>query len=209
MKKIIPYTSYEEAMEAFDNGGKFYDLFSHAHDGVVSPAELGKVAGVTNDKQSLILYLVMSISRLDNRARERVLAKLSTQLFEIYQKYHPVHMSLDQLIDHGKAGISTTVVGSVQKVISSAHLSGSILVPMIVGAVSSFTMVPIEESYEVYELSSGTSDRVALVAHHQEKERLPERKLRLGGMLTTLNLSDDAKDHQSIFLEAQYYIEED
>lgn len=209
MKHIIPYTSYQEAIEAFDNGGKFYNLFSHAHDGVVSPAELGKVAGVANDKQAMILYLVMSISRLDNRSRERVLARLDSQLFDIYEKYRPVHMSLDQILDRGKAGISTTVVGSVKKISSSNDLGGSIMVPVVVGAVTSFTMVPIEDSYEVYELRSEYSDRVAMVAHHKEKESLPERKLRIGGMLTALNSSDDVTESKTVFLEAQFYIEED
>lgn len=209
MKQIIPYTSFQEAIAAFDNGGMFFNLFSHAHDGVVSTAELGKVAGIKNDKQAMILYLVMSISHLDNRSREKVLARLDSELFDMYQKYRPVHMSLDQVIDQGKPGISTTIVGKLKKVSTPAEMGGAIMVPVVVGAETNFTMVPIENSYEVYELSSEYTDRLVMVAHHKEKEALPERKLRIGGMLTTLSQADASGEPNTVFLEAQYYIEED
>jgi hypothetical protein len=209
MKHIIPYTTYHEAIKAFDNGGKFFNLFSHAHDGIVSSAELGKVAGFAHDRQSMILYLVMSISRLDNRSRERILARLDAQLFEIYEKHRPAHMTLDQMLERGKAGMSTTLVGTVKKISSSSAFSGSIMVPVVIDAVTTFTMVPIEDSYEVYELRSEQSKKVVLVAHHKEKEALPERNLRVGGMITSLSEGEAAHQPNTVFLEAQFYIEED
>lgn len=209
MKHITPFSSFHEAIATFDNGGKFFNLFSHAKDGVVSSAELGKVVGVTNDKQALILYLIMSISRLDNHSRERVLARLDAELFDMYEKYRPVHMSLDQVADHGKAGISTTLVGTPKKINTSSEIGGTIMVPVVVGAVTSFTMVPIVTSYEVYELRSEETNAVVMIAHHKEKEPLPERKLRLGGMLTSLSQADDIDHPKEVFLEVQFYMEED
>jgi hypothetical protein len=170
---------------------------------------LGQVAGIANNKQAMILYLVMSISRLDNRSRERVLARLDTQLFDMYEKYRPVHMSLDQVLDRGKPGISTTMVGTLKKVSSSTDMGGTIMVPVVVGSDTSYAMVPLENSFEVYELSSEYTDRVVMVAHHKEKAGLPERKLRVGGMLTSLNQPSGSNQVVSVFLEAQYYIEED
>lgn len=209
MKQITPYASYQEALEAFDNGGKLINLFSHAHDGVVSPAELGKVVGDATNKQAMILYLVMSISRLDTRSRERVLARLDSQLFDLYEKYRPVPMSLDQMLDRGKPGISTTLVGTVKKITTNTALGGSIMVPVAVGAETSFALVPIENSYELYEMRAEDSDRVITIAHHKDKNSLPERKLRVGGLLTSLSQSEDEGVTQSIFLEAQFYMEED
>lgn len=209
MKHIIPFTTFHEAIEAFDNGGKFFNLFSHAHDGVVSPAELGKIAGVSNDKQAMILFLIMSISRLDNHSRERVLARLDSELFDLYEKYRPVHMSLDQLAERGKAGISTTLVGTPKKISTSTALGGSIMVPVVVGSVTSFTMVPIVTAYEIYELSSEETEAVVMIAHHKEKDPLPERKLRVGGMLTSLSQTDAIDHPNQVFLEVQFYMEEE
>src|SRR5690606_8338208 len=107
MKQIIPFHSYQEAIESFDNGGRFFNFLSHAKDGVVTPAELGGAAGATQDPQAMILYLMMSVSHLDNRSKERVIAHLNTALFDLYEKYRPVPMSLEQFATIGKPGIST------------------------------------------------------------------------------------------------------
>ena len=209
MKQIIPFHTFKEAIESFDNGGRFFNFLSHAKDGVVTPAELGKVAGVTHDPQAMILYLMMSISTLDNHSKERVLAHLDTSLFDLYEKYHPVHMTLEQFAGLGKAGISTTVVGTPKKISSTNDFGGSIMVPVIVDAVTSFAIVPIVSAYDVYELTSEESNTVVTVAHHKEKSPLPERKLRIGGMLTSLNQSEETGKASEVFLEVQYYVEED
>lgn len=209
MKQIIPFTSYQEAIEALDNGGSVFDLFSHAGDGIISPAELGKVAGVTHDKQAMILYLMMSISRLDNHSRERILAHLDNELFDWYEKYRPVHMSAGQMKEIGKAGISSTLVGTPKKISSSTSLGGTVMVPVVVGAVTSFTMVPIENSYEVYELRAEESGAVVMVAHDNEKESLPERKLRIGGILTSITKPGPENQDNKVFLDVKFYMEED
>jgi hypothetical protein len=209
MKAIKPYLTFQEAIAAFDNGGHFYNLFCHAKDGVVSPAELGIAAGNAHSKQELILFLVMSLSKLDTRSKEKVLSRLDTELFEYYEKYRPVHMSLQQIKENGKPGISTTVVGYVKKISSNSELTGSIMVPVVVGTVTSFTMVPMENSYQMYELSSEYTDDIVMVAHPMEKETLPEGKLRIGGMLTSLKDIAELGKPDSLFLESQYYFVEE
>lgn len=209
MKQIIPFTSFQEAIQEFDNGGNFFNVFSHAKDGVISPAELGKVAGVKNDNQAMILFMVMAISHLDNHSRERVLARLDSELFDLYEKYRPVHMSLDQFTDRGKASISTTLVGTPKKIRTSSDFGGTILVPIVVGTVTSFTMVPIENAFEIYELTATESDAVVIIAHHKEKEPLPERKLRVGGMITAITQAGEIATPNKVFLEVQFYMDED
>jgi hypothetical protein len=209
MKQIVPFRTFQEAIESFDNGGRFYNFLCHAKDGIVSPAELGKVAGVTHDPQAMILYLMMSISHLDTHAKEKVIAHLDNDLFELYEKYRPVQMSLEQFAQFGKAGTSTMVVGTPKKISSTTDFGGSIMVPVIVDTVTSFTIVPIVTTYDVYELSSEEGNTVVTVAHHKEKSPLPERKLRIGGMLTSLNQSEETDKAAGVFLEVQYYLEED
>lgn len=209
MKKIIPYTTFHEAIEALDNGGSVIDLFSHAHDGNITSAELAKVARASHDRQAMILYLMMSISKLDNHSRERILAHLDKELFDWYEKYRPIHLSLDQMLQLGKPFTSCTLVGTPTKISSSTSLGGTVMVPVVVEAVTSFTMVPIENSYEVYELHSKESDAVVMVAHDNEKESLPERNLRIGGVLTSLNPFGEGDQAQKVFLKVQYYMEED
>jgi hypothetical protein len=118
-------------------------------------------------------------------------------------------LSLDQLAEQGKPGISATLVGTPIKVSTDTTLGETIMVPIVVGAVTSFTMVPIANTYEVYELREEGSDAVVLVAHHNEKESLPERKLRIGGVLTSITQPGQENQDKKVFLEAQFYMEED
>lgn len=208
MKQIHPFTSFQDALTQFDNGAHFYNLFSHAKDGVVSPEELDLIADTDLNKQQLILFLIMSISKMDNRSREKVLARLNGELFEMYEKYRPVHITISQMVERGKPGISVTIVGTPKKI--SEQSDGKVLVPVALGAETSFALVPVAESYVIYELHSEYTHETVLVGHSKEITDLPERKLRLGGMLTALNHADSShKSTHGIFLEVQYYLEED
>ena len=66
MKKIEPYRNINDAISNLDNGGRFYNILTKADDGIISKSELGKVGGIFNDKQQMILFLELSISKLDN-----------------------------------------------------------------------------------------------------------------------------------------------
>lgn len=208
MKQIIPFHTFQEAIESFDNGGRFYNFLCHAKDGVVSPAELGKVAGVTHDPQAMILYLTMSISHLDSHARNELISHLDAALLSMFEKYCPVQASLEQVVKHGEAGTSTILVGTPKKISSTTDFGGSIMVPVIVDTVTSFAIVPIVTTYDVYELSSEDGGVVVTVAHQKDKSPLPERNLRIGGMLTALNHSEETDVPKEVFLEVQYFMEE-
>lgn len=208
MKQIHPYSTFQEAIQSLDNGGSFFNLFSHSKDGVVSPAELGKAAGVSFDKQSPILFLVMSLTHLDNASREKVLARLDVSLFKQYEKHLPVHMSIEQVAETGKPEMSATIVGTPKRIGSKESFGGMIMVPIMVGTVTSFTMIPMVNTYEVYELKSEYSEQSVFVAHPKDQGMLPERKLRLGGILKALSQSEDVTHPDRVFLDVQYYMEE-
>ncbi|MBC6369002.1 hypothetical protein [Algoriphagus sp. AK58] len=210
MKQIHPFTSFQEAITKFDNGGHFYNLFSHAKDGVVSPAELDLIAETDLNKQQLILFLVMSICKMDNRSREKVLARLDGELFEMFEKYRPVHITIAQMIERGKPGISVTMVGTPKKISGNDENQGHVLIPIAVGSETSFSLVPITESFVIYELHSEYTHETVIIGHPKEKTELPERKIRVGGMLTALNEQDPGSSNKNgVFLEVQYYLEEE
>lgn len=210
MKEIHPFTSFQEAISKFDNGAHFYNLFSHAKDGVVSPEELELVAETDNDTQKLILFLVLSISKMDNRSREKILARLNGELFELYEKYHPVHITILQMLEKGKPGLSVTMVGTPKKIAEPEENVEELVVPVLVGAEGSFALVPIKQAYVIYELHSEYTHETILIGHPKETADLPEKKLRLGGMLRELNtdISTESKK-KKLFLEVQFFLEEE
>ena len=46
MKHIVPYRTLKGALNALDNGGRFYNVFTKAKDEVITDSELCKAAGV-------------------------------------------------------------------------------------------------------------------------------------------------------------------
>lgn len=210
MKQIHPFTSFQEAISKFDNGAHFYNLFSHAKDGVVSPEELELVAGTDNDTQQLILFLALSICKMDNPSREKILARLNGELFSMYEKYHPIHSTILQVQENGTKGMSLTMVGTPKKIAEPDHYVDELLVPVLVGAEASFALVPVKHAYVIYELHSEYTHETILIGHAKEVADLPEKKLRLGGVLREMNTEINTESKKKkLFLEVSYFLEED
>jgi hypothetical protein len=147
---------------------------------------------------------------MDTRSREKILARLDGELFELYEKYHPVHITILQMLEKGKPGISVTMVGTPKKIAEPEENVDELLVPVLVGAEASFTLVPVKHAYVIYELHSEYTHETVLIGHPKEIADLPDRKLRLGGMLREINTEiSTASMKKKLFLEVQYFIEED
>ena len=111
MKKIIPYLSAQEATQALDNGGRFYNVLTKADDGVISKSELGRVAGVFNDKQKMVLFLEMAISGLDVNAQSTIINALDADLQAIYYQHKPQVLSPSEAHAQGILSANAIVTG--------------------------------------------------------------------------------------------------
>jgi len=89
MKKVTPYKSSNDALIALDNGGRFYNIFTKAGDGIITQAEIGKTGGLINNKQGAVLFLELATSQLNENAKQRVLAKMEDSMQASYKKYKP------------------------------------------------------------------------------------------------------------------------
>jgi len=208
MKHLKPFRSAPEALEAFDNGGYFFNLFSHSKDGVVSPAELVKAAGTPLNRQAALLFLDLSISRLDQAGKVRVLSRLDQDLFEQYKKHQAKQIKSEEDLALGKTDANAIITGIPKKIRSESTFNGFIMVPIMISSVTTFTMVPIHSSYELYEveLKNGT---ILTVAHEKDQGKLPEEKLVLGGLIKTCSASaEDSSNQPDLrYLEVQFYTE--
>ena len=76
MRQVIPYRTLRGATKALDNGGRFYNPFAKADDGVVSAAELARAAGVFSSDLRALLFLEMATAGLsadESEGRDGVL----------------------------------------------------------------------------------------------------------------------------------------
>ena len=179
MEQIKPYPTIEEAIHDLDNGGRFYNLFTQAHDDIITEAELSKVSGLFFGKQQMVLFLEMALSKLDETAKAEVLSKLDESLQRYYQQYKPQRLASLRTDEKGKLTSSTLITGVPKLQESKSYLNGFIMIP--VG--KSFTIVPIMDLYRIYELTEEGSGYQVILAHSKipNKLRLPETQLTVGG----------------------------
>ncbi|MFI2743488.1 hypothetical protein ACG2LH_12165 [Zhouia sp. PK063] len=207
MKKIHPYKNIEEAMANLDNGGRFYNLLTKADDGIISSSELGKVGGIFNDKQKMILFLELSISHLPDIQKEQLISKLSEELQNTYFKYKPQELLASEAQAKGIIASNAMITGIPKLTAATSDFKGFILIPVIVGKMTTFTMIPIIDKYDIYEIRDHDTDTSFLIAHAKGTEKLPHKKIKVAGVLKELKSDKKEKTASKKFLEAVYYME--
>jgi hypothetical protein len=205
MQQIIPFQSTEEALTALDNGGRFYNLFTKADDGIITAPELSKVAGLYAGKQQMSVFLAMSIADMSAVAREQVVYSLSPALKEAFEKYCPAFLTPAQATATAQISSGAIISGKVKRVGSNTDFKGFIMVPIFAGKVMTFSMVPIIDSYDVYELHDEQSSDTFFIAHARGQQHLPETRLRVGGIIKELRTGKSETAGYTRFLETLYY----
>lgn len=207
MKKIEPYKNSKEARHALDNGGRFFNMMTKADDGIISQAELSKVAGLLGDKQKTILFFELSISELDVNARNLIFLTLDDKLKVIYRKYKPAELTPSEAQEKGTISSNAIITGFPKLVESKSDFNGFIMIPIMIGSVTTFTMVPIINQYDVYEIKDTASAEIFLIAHAKSSDKLPEKRIKIAGVLKALKATKTEKEASKKFLEAYYYLD--
>ena len=203
MRKIIPFEGINDAITSLDNGGRFYNLLTKANDGNISASELEKVAGVFSDKQKAVLYFAMSISELKGNPREQIETSLTADLNLAYNRYLPQELQASEAESKGIVSSNAIITGIPKMVDSKAGLKGFIMV----STGKTLAMIPIMDRYEVYEIRDNGSANTFLIAHSKGSEKLPEKTIKVGGIIKGLKKAQTEDPKK--FLEALYYCDID
>ncbi len=207
MEKIEPYRTLEEALRALDNGGRFYNILTKADDGEITPAEIGKAAGIFNDKQQMVLFLELATSRLTEQEKAALAAKLEDDLQARYQKYKPREFLPSEAGIQEALAANVIITGVPKHVESKTEFSGFVMVPIMVGKVMTLMPIPINQQYDVYELRDEVLADTFLIAHAKGEDKLPEERIRVGGVIKELKADKEEREASRTFLEAVYYTE--
>ena len=206
MKQIQPYFHVSEALSSLDNGGHFYNIFTEAGDGKISHAELSKAGGAFNERQKMILFLELSISRLGADAKAEVLAKFDEVLSANFLKYKAQVLLPSEALEKGVIDANAIITGVPVMVDSRADFKGYVGVPVMVGKVWTIIPVPIVDHYDVYELRDQRTSETFLIAHAKGSDKLPSEKIIVGGVLKELKKVEDEEVGSGMFLEVNYYL---
>jgi hypothetical protein len=206
MKQIEPYVNVSEAISSLDNGGRFYNVLTHAEDGIISQSEVGKVGGLFNEKQKVILFLELSISKLDAGAKADLISKLDDNLQANYQKYKPQELLPSEANSKAVLSANAIITGFPKMVDSRSEFTGLILIPIMAGKAMTFIPVPIIEKYDIYEIRDERSSETFLIAHAKDSDKLPEQKIKVAGVLKELKMKKDDENSVKKFLEINYFL---
>lgn len=207
MKKITPYQNTQEAIKSLDNGGRFYNILTKAKDGVISKSEIGKVGGIFNDKQKMILFLELAISNLDQESKNAIISKLEEDLQLVYKKYKPQDLLPSEAHDKGIISSNSIITGVPKLTESKSDFNGFLMIPIVTNNVTTFMMMPLIEQYDVYKIKDEETSDTFLIAHAKGFKKLPEKKIKVAGVLKELKASKEEKKASQKFLEALYYME--
>ena len=203
MKKIEPYKNINEATLSLDNGGRFYNVLTKSDDGIISSSELGKVAGLFIDKQKMVLFLDLAISNFDVNTKEKIVDSLDVSLRSTYEKYKSHELLPSEAYDKGILSSNSIITGFPKKIDSKSDFNGVIIIP--VG--NSMIAIPLIDKYDVYEIRDEVSDDTFLIAHARGSIVLPEKKIKVAGVLKELKANKNEKKASKRFLEALYYLD--
>jgi hypothetical protein len=207
MIKVEPYRTGIEASLALDNGGRFFNILTKENDGEISLPELSKVAGVFGEKQKMILFLDLALSKLSDGAKKGILSALSSNLIEVYEKHQTVFMLPSEAVKNGVIATNVIVTGVPRLIESKTEFNGFIMIPIMAGKVMTFIMVPLVDEYDVYEIRDHATHEAILVAHAKGTDKLPERNITIAGVLKELKKSKAEKEASGKFLVSYYYLD--
>lgn len=207
MQQIHPYQNSSEAMSILDNGGRFYNLLTKQGDGEISTAEIAKVAGIFNDRQKVVLFLEMALSKLEPGKKEGILAKLGEDAGKAYKTFKPQELLPSEAQQKGTLAANAIVFGIPKFVDSKSQLNGFIMIPITTGKVIIPMMVPIIDKYDVYEITDELSSETFLIAHTRGEKKLPGHKIKVGGVIKELKADPKEKIASGKFIEALYFMD--
>ncbi len=204
MKEIIPYDGLEAALASLDNGGRFYNILTHAGDDEIEPGELARVAGVYGDRQQMFLFLEMALCGCSQGDRDVVTARLSDDLRAQWGEHAPQVLAPSDADERGVAGGSAIITGFPRFVEDKTVFSGFIFVPISTGKTTAIMMIPIMDHFDVYELTDEVSSQTTFVANVRGTARLPVQRTRFGGILKETTRDKDGEEKDRLFLEGVY-----
>lgn len=207
MRELKPYRTRYGLQKSLDNGGRFYNLFSKAQDSTITRGELAKAAGVFTSSVKAFLFLEMAQQDLPADDRQSIVTLLDPDLRKDYRQLRPLVLSPSSVEEKGTAGRSVIVTGFPRFVENKTEFSGFIMIPISTGKVTTFTMIPIFDQFDVYEVFDDRRMRKpnTMIATVRGQGIDYDGMIRFGGVLKKLQFKDKTKKSHDFYLETVFY----
>lgn len=198
MRHIVPYNSIEDALQALDNGGRFYNLFTKANDGIIEQVEIKKVGGDFTTQKQMILFLEMSLIDLTKENQIKIVEKLDKGLQSAYEKFKFKKVTF-KVADVLKS--SNTIIKGIPELIDEeSNFKGFISSP------KTRMLIPMRDEYELYKVHDEYSSETFIIAQQKGQMKLPIKSVIIGGEIKEMLETENKNRSKSIYIEGVYYI---
>ena len=183
MRVLKPLRTLAGFGRAFDNGGRFWSLWSEAGDGVITKGELAKGGASLDAGRIAVLHFELLRGCLAAAEAKQALASLDRKATARWKKHEPVRCSAAEAIAQRKG---TAVIVECEAVRAEDRegegLSYVQIVP--VGKVTIPVVMPVALRFRLWRLS-GRSGSVGatILAVHPKSLYLSARRLAIGAIV--------------------------
>lgn len=183
MRVLKPLRTLDGFSRAFDNGGRFWSLWSDAGDGVITKGELAKGGASLAAGRTAVLHFELLRGCLPAAEAEQALASLDKKATARWKKHEPVRCSAADAIAQRKG---TAVIVECEAVRAKDRegegLTFVMLVP--VGKVMVPVVVPVARRFRLWRLGGRAgSVGTTLLAVSPKSLDLSERRLAIGAIV--------------------------
>jgi hypothetical protein len=97
------------------------------------------------------------------------------------------------------------LTGVPELIDSKSDFNGFIMIPIMTGKVTTFSLIPLIDRYDIYELRDEKTSEKFIIYNSKSSKKLTNEKIVIAGVLKELEKNE--KEIKKKFLEAIYYIE--
>lgn len=203
MRRIETYRTLADAMTALDNGGRFYHLFAHARDARITPGELKKGTEGSGMAHSALAYS-LAVRALSDDERARLESTFTENLVEALAKRRPTELTPAEFAASAEPGEPYVVSGDGTEG-EDRIIHSTIMLPIQVGNVTSFTTMPVQTSYEAVTLRvRGAPDDTPCTALVPKGEAPPPGPVTLAGFARESRNEHGKPTEDPPYLEAMF-----
>jgi hypothetical protein len=207
MRQIVPYKTVRGALNALDNGGRFYNVFTKAKDEVITDSELYKAAGVFSGKAQAFLFFELALLDLPDTDKDQIIQCLSPELRSIYLRQRPKCTEIGLFEEEAQETDAVIIAGYPVFLEDKTQFSGFIFIPMFTGKSMIFTMIPIFDKFDVYEVyaNSDLKGDKTIIATVRGSKRLTIAMTTFGGIVRKLEFKDKSERTHGFYVETLFY----
>lgn len=205
MKKLARLDSLTAFARTYDSGGFFWSLFTGAGDGKISAGELALKSGRVMADAVAFLQFEMHLDGLRPAERAEALRMLDEKMTERREKCIPVRTTVSGFAKDAALYKTAIVEGIAEPLADPLEFAAGLRMKAPVLGAPVPASIYVAGRFSVWRLCEGSGKEGILVVSEGARKKIPEGRIRVGGMALEAESKRDAWVNKCFL--AHFYLE--